>query len=132
MTLERGHEPHPGTPWVWRDPDVLWSERTCSFCGSLPPEEFEHFLGREKVSAWGTPWRGGWPHKFYVEDDSGNRWKFYTEHLTIAPNFDELTERLALLMSVRFGYDLAGRLNFWAPSIGFTRTVVQGVPRDLS
>lgn len=130
MTLERGHEPHPGTVWVWRDPDELFPQRTCSFCGSLPPEETEQLLRRPSVTASGSDWKYGWPHKFYVVDETGRHWKFYSEHLTVAPNFEGLSEALADVLQIRFGYDVMGRLNYWAPSSGFQTVIKDGKRRE--
>lgn len=43
--------------------------RTCSYCGSIHPEDLHRFLTdpRLKVELRGSDWKYNWPHKFYVE-----------------------------------------------------------------
>lgn len=51
-------------PWVWRDPSHAEHYRTCSWCGSINPED----LAAEPN--WTASWadrKYGWPHKFYVD-----------------------------------------------------------------
>lgn len=40
--------------------------RTCSYCGSMHPEDLLNAL-RAGASASGSDWKYGWPHKFYIE-----------------------------------------------------------------
>lgn len=50
--------------WEWRAPRGAQHYRTCSFCGSIHPED----LAAEP--AWRASWadrKYGWPHKFYAE-----------------------------------------------------------------
>lgn len=49
--------------WSWRKPSHGEHYRTCSYCGSIHPED----LSAE--TAWAAEWadqKYGWPHKFYV------------------------------------------------------------------
>lgn len=131
MTLEKSHEPHPGTPWIWRDPDTRWPLHTCSFCGSVTPEDAERLLLREKATASGSDWKYGWPHKFYIGDIDGQRWKFYSEHLTTASNFESLSSALEAILHIGFGYDAVGRLIFRAPNQGYQTWVHEGIHRGL-
>ena len=51
-------------PWTWREPSHGEHFRTCSFCGSIHPDD----LAAEPV--WSADWadrKYGWPHKFYVD-----------------------------------------------------------------
>lgn len=51
-------------PWNWREPSHEEHYRTCSFCGSVSPED----LAAEPT--WRADWadrKYGWPHKFYVD-----------------------------------------------------------------
>lgn len=41
--------------------------RTCSYCGSIHPEDLIKFLN-EGAKLKGSDWKYGWPHKFYVEN----------------------------------------------------------------
>lgn len=50
--------------WSWREPRGAEHYRTCSFCGSISPED----LAAEPL--WRASWadqKYGWPHKFYVQ-----------------------------------------------------------------
>jgi hypothetical protein len=50
--------------WAWREPRGTQHYRTCSFCGSISPED----LAAEP--SWRASWadrKYGWPHKFYVK-----------------------------------------------------------------
>lgn len=56
-------EQHDGKLWVWRRPSNGAHFRTCSWCGSINPED----LAAEP--SWTPEWadqKHGWPHKFYV------------------------------------------------------------------
>jgi len=56
---------------TWRDPfdreDGPYKEtyRTCSYCGSIHPEDLLRVL-TEGATLGGSDWKYGWPHKFYV------------------------------------------------------------------
>jgi hypothetical protein len=46
--------------------------RHCWFCGSLHPEELLQLFQSSKVSGYsGSDWKYGYPHKFYIEVESG-------------------------------------------------------------
>lgn len=115
----RGYEVHPGTPWVWRERSPMWPVETCSFCGSVTPELLLRWLSSGN-GASGTDWKYGWPHKFYVNSDNGQHWKFYTEHIgdiddeVLSPLLDQIDQ----VLGVHFEFDTLGRLNFKAPAFG--------------
>jgi hypothetical protein len=51
-------------PWFWREPSHGEHFRTCSFCGSINPDDLAAETG------WRAEWadqKYGWPHKFYVD-----------------------------------------------------------------
>lgn len=53
-------------PPVWRPADERDCFRTCSFCGSIHPEDlYSAILAGARLG--GSDWKYGWPHKFYVE-----------------------------------------------------------------
>ncbi|MGY6019618.1 hypothetical protein [Streptomyces spinosirectus] len=55
--------------WSWREPSRGEHFRTCSYCGSIHPED----LAAE--ANWAAEWadrKYGWPHKFYVSVPSRN------------------------------------------------------------
>jgi hypothetical protein len=59
-----------GVP-VWREPQLQrepYGEpfRSCSYCGSVHPEDLLAFL-TAGATLHGADWKYGWPHKFYVE-----------------------------------------------------------------
>jgi hypothetical protein len=50
--------------WNWRAPSRGEHYRTCSYCGSINPEDLANETG------WQAQWadaKYGWPHKFYVD-----------------------------------------------------------------
>jgi hypothetical protein len=56
----------------WREPEPSrqpygTSFRTCSYCGSIHPEDLLHYLQAGNVRLGGSDWKYGWPHKFYVD-----------------------------------------------------------------
>jgi hypothetical protein len=46
--------------------DVPMAFRTCSYCGSIHPEDLLQAL-KAGATLGGADWKYGWPHKFYVE-----------------------------------------------------------------
>jgi hypothetical protein len=61
--LVHGAEAQRFGGWSWREPSRGEHFRTCSYCGSIHPED----LADE--SGWAAEWadqKYGWPHKFYV------------------------------------------------------------------
>lgn len=55
--------------WSWREPSRGEHYRTCSYCGSVHPED----LAVEE--SWRAEWadrKYGWPHKFYVHIPNRN------------------------------------------------------------
>jgi hypothetical protein len=61
-------------PQTWRpagvrlhpENDHVPAFRTCSYCGSIHPEDLLNAL-RAGAKAGGSDWKYGWPHKFYIE-----------------------------------------------------------------
>jgi hypothetical protein len=59
----------------WRGPEgdvrsdghVGQNFRTCSYCGSIHPDDLLAFL-KQGAKMGGADWKYGWPHKFYVRD----------------------------------------------------------------
>lgn len=41
--------------------------RSCSYCGSIHPEDLLRALTELGAALTGSDWKYGWPHKFYVE-----------------------------------------------------------------
>lgn len=60
------------TPIAWRGPQDLEDGpyvetfRTCSYCGSIHPEDLLRVV-EAGATLGGSDWKYGWPHKFYVE-----------------------------------------------------------------
>jgi hypothetical protein len=59
--------------WSWRparggdrDSPYDYPFRTCSYCGSMHPEDLLNAV-RAGATLGGADWKYGWPHKFYVE-----------------------------------------------------------------
>lgn len=50
--------------WTWREPSHGEHYRTCSFCGSIHPDDLA--AETEWHADWASP-KYGWPHKFYVQ-----------------------------------------------------------------
>ena len=51
---------------VWRPSFDRQCWRTCSYCGSMHPEDLlEALENGAKLS--GSDWKYGWPHKFYID-----------------------------------------------------------------
>ena len=57
--------------------------RTCSYCGSIHPEDFYNYLTTvPNLKVGGSDWKYGWPHKFYIENIPNLAWaKWYNIHL---------------------------------------------------
>lgn len=131
--LNRGHDVHPGAVWIWREATDRWPQETCSFCGSVNPLKAAAWLNNGN-DASGSTWKLGWPHKFYVSDDEGLEWKFYSEHLTelSSEDFATVTEAIARVLNIRFEYDTTDRMLVRAPSYGYQAWVIDGVNRGSS
>lgn len=56
---EKGKKLHPSN-------DTVQAFRTCSYCGSIHPEDLIEAL-KAGATLGGADWKYGWPHKFYVE-----------------------------------------------------------------
>lgn len=55
----KGEKLHPSN-------DAPMAFRTCSYCGSIHPEDLLEAL-KAGATLGGADWKYGWPHKFYVE-----------------------------------------------------------------
>lgn len=57
--------------WRQRPANERWPQgipyRTCSYCGSIHPEDLLAALDAG-AELHGSDWKYGWPHKFYVEN----------------------------------------------------------------
>lgn len=56
---QKGEKLHPSN-------DSVMAFRTCSYCGSIHPEDLVEAL-KAGATLGGSDWKYGWPHKFYVE-----------------------------------------------------------------
>lgn len=93
-----GDSPFRYDPWDWRESSHGEHYRTCSFCGSINPED----LAAEPI--WRADWadrKYGWPHKFYVDIPNlepdrlfaiGSTSRFKEEDRGRYVPFEELTE----------------------------------------
>lgn len=131
MTFTRGQEVHPGTVWLWREPTSMWTQETCSFCGSVRANLVAEWLENGN-DASGSDWKRGWPHKFYATDNDEKRWKFYSEHLTeLGPDtFAQVSKAILDALRIEFAYDTVGRMFVRAPSFGYQTWRYKGVYRE--
>ncbi len=87
----------------WRDPGPNAPYRTCSYCGSLHPEDLVSLLEAFGARLGGSDWKYGWPHRFYVRFPSGQMLKWYNEHL-LDKGYDEAAlDHLRALLHVHAG-----------------------------
>lgn len=61
-----------------------WHDReghpVCWYCGSLNPDHLlELFRSGKVVGFSGSDWKYGWPHKFYIDIDTGKPGEYYYE-----------------------------------------------------
>lgn len=61
--LVHGVEAERWGGWSWREPSRGEHYRTCSYCGSIHPEDLA--AEPDWQAEWADP-KYGWPHKFYV------------------------------------------------------------------
>lgn len=82
-----------------------WREdNTCSYCGSIHPNQALFRLSTPGHSVSGADWKYGWPHKFYLDplpgsDQKLGATKFYNDHLmdadqSVFEQISNLSERL--------------------------------------
>jgi hypothetical protein len=64
QTYREPNKPDPDGKYGWS------SVRTCSYCGSIAPEDLHSLLTADgpKPRMGGSDWKYGWPHKFYVRE----------------------------------------------------------------
>lgn len=67
-TAQRFDPPHwhPAGVRFHPDNDHIPAFRTCSYCGSIHPEDLVKAI-EAGAKLGGSDWKYGWPHKFYVE-----------------------------------------------------------------
>lgn len=70
--------------WHWRDPFTRDGEhyRTCSFCGSINPEDL---LAEGVIIPQWADMKYGWPHKFYVDINNRDPERLFVVGTTNAP-----------------------------------------------
>jgi hypothetical protein len=62
-TYRDPNKPDPDGKYGWS------SVRTCSYCGSIAPEDLHRLLTADGPPRMGgSDWKYGWPHKFYVHE----------------------------------------------------------------
>lgn len=118
---------------AWRPERAGESFRTCSYCGSVHPEDLLRLLG-EGARLGGSDWKYGWPHKFYLtrhkrDGEERGLWaKWYNEHLEDVgldeEAFKTLVAKLAEHSSIEFSWgEKDGRrvLRYIAPHPGYQR-----------
>lgn len=95
-------------PAVWRPADQR-GVRTCSFCGSIHPEDLMRALDSGATLEC-ADWKYGWPHKFYVTGGNVGHAKWYNAHLMeLLPEcFAALAPRLSVGTGVEFERDERG------------------------
>lgn len=113
MHPEAGRPPFPARPWTWREPAHGQHFRTCSFCGSIHPDD----LAAEQT--WRAEWadrKYGWPHKFYVDIPNRDPRQMYvlggvnryeSSPLAGVVPFEELTEEQTAMVE-RDGWESFG------------------------
>lgn len=110
---------------LWREPRDGQAWRTCSYCGSVHPEDLLRLI-EEGAKLGGADWKYGWPHKFYVTGPTVRHAKIYNVHLR-DEGFDEdaLSALFASLHQhggILFHLDPdEGRLRYAAPYAGYQR-----------
>jgi hypothetical protein len=140
----------------WRTPEPTRPPygstfRTCSYCGSIHPEDLAKYLS-DGATLGGSDWKYGWPHKFYVQNipnplagqtvETGSRWengvstpitgaapefsfaKWYNDHLGDEGYDDEAREKLFDLLKIHSGIEFKlqdGKIGYKAPYHGFQR-----------
>jgi hypothetical protein len=72
-TCHGERSPYTQQEVIWRPPfdgnggPYYYDWRTCSFCGSIHPEDLLRVL-LAGAHMHGADWKYGWPHKFYLDD----------------------------------------------------------------
>ncbi len=61
-----GSAADPWGGWSWREPMRGAHFRTCSYCGSIYPDDLAVEFERGAQADWADQ-KYGWPHKFYVQ-----------------------------------------------------------------
>lgn len=95
---------HKNDPFSYRFEEPHWREDgTCSYCGSITPEEAIRLLKIEGTHYSGSDWKYSWPHKFYIDNKDANprAIKFYNTHLQDAT--DEVIAEFCQLSEKYFG-----------------------------
>lgn len=102
---------------------IQWSQnadgahaRSCSYCGSLHPEDLVWWLENKGMWLDGADWKYGWPHKFYLELGPKYPIKFYNTHLRDLPSetFQYVADLIEIHARVKFTME-DGKLGAYAP-----------------
>ena len=115
------HSDTRGSPLTWLGAGER-PFRSCSWCGSVHPEDLLTLLGGGAELS-GADWKYGWPHKFYVSAKGTGGTKWYNHHIADKGFDDEA--RTALLTAlcgsgIRF-FLKDGKINYSAPKVGYQR-----------
>lgn len=133
----------------------LWP--TCSYCGSITPEDFLRFCAMPGMRYSGSDWKYGFPHKFYLtvpcepyertvnSTHQGGKVlevkravvmtryaKFYTLHFADATD-EQLAQYREIgqpLFGIEFGRNEQGKLYYKAPEHGYQAWGVVGGTRE--
>lgn len=105
---------------VWRDKSDEHA-RSCSYCGSLHPEDLVYWLEHKGMQLSGADWKYGWAHKFYLVGGPSQPIKFYNVHLKDLPpeTFEYVAKLIARYTQIWFELDASGRLSHYAPYRGY-------------
>lgn len=96
-------------PSEWRNAGPGRAYRSCSYCGSIHPEDLLHAM-RNGSTAERSDFKYGWPHKFYITGGPVGHAKWYNEHFTDmdADAVRALSEELEKHVGIRFERDEHG------------------------
>ncbi len=101
---------------------ILFEARTCSYCGSIHPEDLLRFLEQAGHTLGGADWKYGWPHKFYLQGGAFGKW--YNNHLLDEGFDDEARASLITAIYIKSGIEFSlneGRLGYRAPYTGYQK-----------
>ena len=119
-TCHDGEQRFTGGQIIWRDSDGYAPFRTCSYCGSVHPEDLMALVLGNKATLGGSDWKYGWPHKFYLKGNVVGKW--YNRHLLDAGFRQEALDALCDLFAKHAGirFELRdGDLFYRAPYKGY-------------
>ncbi len=111
-----------GSDVSWREPRDGETYRTCSYCGSIHPEDLIKVLS-DVGRLGGSDWKYSWPHKFYVYLPDGKMAKWYNEHI-MDDGFDDEARSTLLSILENSGITFKihdGKLGYSAPYHGYQK-----------